>query len=126
MDVVAVDGDLGAALVRGGEADVVEEPLHHRVQAARADVLDQLVDLGSIVFGFLFGRAGIAGASGLTDVEVWFGSAFGLLMCGIWWLPSSIAWNFVNALTTSAARFSWQEFATDANPVRQAMAWQEG
>src|SRR5581483_9208802 len=45
-DVGFVDRDRRAlGLVRGGEADLLEQPLEDRVQAAGADVLDRGVDL---------------------------------------------------------------------------------
>src|SRR5579863_6425672 len=45
LDESGVDADLFAAPVGGGEAHFVEHPLHHRLQASRADVLDRPVDL---------------------------------------------------------------------------------
>ena len=77
----------------------------------------------SIVFGFLFGRAGIAGASRLTDVEMWFGTGFGLLLCVVWWILSSMAWKLVEEWGEKAARFSWEGFAKDANPFGEVMTW---
>src|SRR5262249_37765772 len=45
VDVRGVDAVALTALVRGLERDLVEQPLEHRVQAPRADVLGALVDL---------------------------------------------------------------------------------
>ena len=42
----AVDHDLLATFVGGVEGDVVEDALHHRREAARADILDIGVHLG--------------------------------------------------------------------------------
>src|ERR1700733_2721746 len=45
-DIVAVDrhGGIGR-LVGGGEADLLEQALQHRMEAPRADILDRGVDL---------------------------------------------------------------------------------
>ena len=43
---LGVDPDFLAGPVGGGEAHLVEHPLHHRLQPARADVLDRAIDLG--------------------------------------------------------------------------------
>src|SRR5205823_11372268 len=41
-DIGLVDHDFGAArLIRGGEADLLEQALEDRVQPARADILDR-------------------------------------------------------------------------------------
>src|SRR5262249_49485656 len=45
LHVLGVDGDGGAGAVGGGEADVLEQALHDRVEAAGADVLDRGIDL---------------------------------------------------------------------------------
>jgi hypothetical protein len=42
----AFDADFFSGSVGGREADLVEHALHHRLQPARADVLDRSVDLG--------------------------------------------------------------------------------
>ena len=44
LDILGVDRDALAVAVRRGEADLVEDPLHHRLQAPRADVLDAGID----------------------------------------------------------------------------------
>src|SRR3984957_13254004 len=46
LDKLRVDANLFAGPVGGGEAHLVEHALHHRLQPARADVLDRSVDLG--------------------------------------------------------------------------------
>ncbi len=45
LDIGGVDHDLLAGPVGGVEGDVVEDALHHRHQAARADILDCCVHL---------------------------------------------------------------------------------
>src|SRR3984957_18315365 len=46
LDKIRVDTNFFAVPVGGGEAHLVEHPLHHRLQPARPDVLDGAVDLG--------------------------------------------------------------------------------
>src|SRR6476660_4151456 len=45
LDIVRVYRDALAALVGRGEGNLVEDALHHRLQAPRADVLDARIDL---------------------------------------------------------------------------------
>ena len=46
LDEAGVDADRFSRTVGGGETHFVEHPLHHRLKAARADVLDRAIDLG--------------------------------------------------------------------------------
>src|SRR6185437_16387686 len=45
-DVGGIDIDLLPRLVGGGKAHLLQKLLHHRMHAARADILDRLVDIG--------------------------------------------------------------------------------
>src|SRR5690349_15816590 len=45
-DELGVDGERLPATIFGLEADILEQLFHHRLQAARADILDGFVDLG--------------------------------------------------------------------------------
>ncbi len=49
LDELRVDTNLLAGPVGGGEADLVQHALHHRLQPARADVFDRSIDLGGDV-----------------------------------------------------------------------------
>ena len=53
-----VDLDLAAGTVGRGEADLLQKLLHHRVQPARADILDRLIDVGREL-GQLVDRVGL-------------------------------------------------------------------
>ena len=46
LDEGRVDDQRLAAAVLGGEADVLEQFLHHRLQPPRADILERFVHLG--------------------------------------------------------------------------------
>ena len=45
IDVVGIDRDLHAALVRGFKRDGLEQPLHNGMQAAGTNILGILIDV---------------------------------------------------------------------------------
>ncbi len=45
-DIGGIDRYRLSGLVRGGEADLVEQSLHHRMDTPGADVLDRAIDFG--------------------------------------------------------------------------------